>query len=97
MDLGFPIGLEADIAPFLDSRSMRFEPGDVLVLYTDGITEAEDRSGRFFKIESLCESAQRWRGGSAAEIKAGIVRDVMAHVDSQPLLDDITLVVVKHR
>ena len=39
IDLGFPIGLDADIADFVDR--VELHPGDIVVLYTDGITEAE--------------------------------------------------------
>jgi sigma-B regulation protein RsbU (phosphoserine phosphatase) len=96
MDLGFPVGLEADIDDFLASRSLRFSTGDTVILYTDGVTEAENPDGEFFKIERLCESAARWSGGTATEIKQGILGDVMRHLANAPLLDDITLVVVKH-
>src|SRR5919202_742235 len=42
MDLGFPIGLTEDIADFVAEARVQLNPGDVVVLYTDGITEAED-------------------------------------------------------
>jgi sigma-B regulation protein RsbU (phosphoserine phosphatase) len=96
MDLGFPVGLESDIDDFLASRSLRFAQGDTVVLYTDGVTEAENPAGEFFKIERLCESAARWSGGTATEIRQGILGDVMRHLANAPLLDDITLVVIKH-
>jgi PAS domain S-box-containing protein len=42
IDLGFPIGLEEEIFGFLDQKHIHLHGGDVVVLYTDGITEAED-------------------------------------------------------
>ncbi|MCK0195789.1 SpoIIE family protein phosphatase [Ancylobacter sp. 6x-1] len=97
IDLGLPVGLERDITPFIATREIRFESGDVILLYTDGITEAENARRIMFGIERLCESAFRHRLGNAEEIKAGIVADVMAHIDGCKIHDDITLVVVRHR
>ncbi|HBB31881.1 MAG TPA: hypothetical protein DDZ80_26350 [Cyanobacteria bacterium UBA8803] len=45
IDLGFPLGLEADIAPFVAQAEVKLNPGDGVVLYTDGITEAENIEG----------------------------------------------------
>ncbi len=96
LDLGFPIGLEADISQFINSRSIQFDSDDIVILYTDGVTEAESPQGKLFGVESLCESANRHRGGTAQEIKQNIIRDVLNHIDTQKIHDDITLVVIKH-
>jgi sigma-B regulation protein RsbU (phosphoserine phosphatase) len=96
VDLGFPIGLEADISPFIHSRAIPFESGDMVILYTDGVTEAESPHGKLFGVEKLCESANRHRDGSANDIKQNIIRDVLSHIDTQKIHDDITLVVIKH-
>jgi sigma-B regulation protein RsbU (phosphoserine phosphatase) len=96
LDLGFPIGLEADISQFINSRSIHFDSGDIVILYTDGVTEAESPDGKLFGVERLCESANRHRSGTAQEIKQNIIRDVLGHIDTQKIHDDITLVVIKH-
>jgi phosphoserine phosphatase RsbU/P len=96
IDLGFPVGLEAEISHFVHSRAIRFESGDLMILYTDGVTEAEDPGGSLFGIDRLCESARTYRDGTAADVKQGIVRDVMQHIDTQRIHDDITLLVLKH-
>lgn len=97
VNLGFPIGLEDEIGPFIDTREVPFGSGDIIVLFTDGVTEAESPSGELFGIERLCESANRHRGGNADEIKDGIISDLMQHIGSQKVHDDITLVVMRHR
>ena len=97
MDLGFPIGLELDIAPFVSAHDFKFSAGDTLILHTDGVTEAENAEGELFGLERLCESATACRNGSAEEIVKGIVADVKAHIGSQKIHDDITIVVIKHR
>lgn len=96
-DLGFPIGLERDIGAFIDTHEFDFDSGDVIVLHTDGVTEAEGPDGELFGFDRLCESAKRHRNGSADDIKAGIIADLMAHIGTQKIHDDITLVVMRHR
>ncbi|MCP3993696.1 MAG: SpoIIE family protein phosphatase, partial [bacterium] len=54
LDLGFPLGLESGIARFVDETSIELQPGDGIVLYSDGITEAENVEKEFYGIERLC-------------------------------------------
>jgi sigma-B regulation protein RsbU (phosphoserine phosphatase) len=97
IDLGFPIGLEQSITGMLSSVSIPFQSGDMLILYTDGITEAESEDGVLFGIENLVASASRVHEQSASDAKAAIIADVRSHIGKQKVHDDITLVVVKHR
>jgi sigma-B regulation protein RsbU (phosphoserine phosphatase) len=97
IDLGFPIGLEENIHGLLSSVTVPFLSGDMLILYTDGITEAESEDGVLFGIERLVESACRVHRQTAVEAKTAIIADVRAHIGKQKVHDDITLVVVKHR
>ena len=97
MDLGFPIGLEENIGDLVSSISLPFDTGDMIVLFTDGITEAESETGKLYGIESLVESAVRAHGSSAADAASSIIADLKAHIGTQKVHDDITLVVLKHR
>ena len=97
IDLGFPIGLEADVAPFLDTLDMPFNAGDFIILHTDGVTEAESPDGVLFGIDRLAASAERQRDGDAESMKTAIIADLMAHINGQKIHDDITLVVLRHR
>lgn len=97
LDLGLPIGLEPDISPFVATREIAFGRGDMIVLHTDGVTEAENRDGELFGIDRLCESARRRYGRTAEEVKTGILEDLMAHIGTHKIHDDITLVVMRHR
>ena len=97
LDLGLPVGLEQDILPFIATRDIPFNRGDVIVLHTDGVTEAEDQEGQLFGFERLCNSARERHHSSAEEIKTGIVEDLMAHIGTQKIHDDITLVIMRHR
>lgn len=95
IDLGFPIGLDAEIADFISHTSVDLEPGDGVVLYTDGIAEAEDASGRLYGIDRLCAIAsQNWHL-PAKQIEQAIIQDVRRHIGQQKVFDDITLLVLK--
>lgn len=97
IDLGFPVGLEEDISDFLGETEILLNPGDVVVLYTDGITEAEDPKGEMYGLERLCEIVSRNWEQSAQEIKTAVINDVKQHIDTQTVYDDITLLVIKQK
>ena len=95
MDLGFPIGLEEEISQWIESATVRLEPGDGVVLYTDGITEAENMQKKLYGLERLCEVVSQHWDVSAEEIKQAVVDDVTRYIGEQKVYDDITLVVLK--
>ncbi len=97
IDLGFPIGLEEDIANFVSFTEVSLHPGDVVVLYTDGITEAENVEGVLYGVDRLIEVTRRNWQRSAAEIKQALIEDVRRHIGEQKVYDDITLVVLKQK
>jgi serine phosphatase RsbU (regulator of sigma subunit) len=95
--LGFPIGIEEDIADFIATVQVQLHPGDVVVLYTDGITEAEDINREQYGLERLCEVVSRHWERSAQAIKEAVIEDVRSHIGEQKVFDDITLVVLKQK
>ncbi|MEZ4382832.1 MAG: SpoIIE family protein phosphatase [Nannocystaceae bacterium] len=95
MDLGMPIGLDPDIEAFIDLKELPLAVGDVVALYTDGITEAEDPSGEFYGIDRLCACLGRGRELSADALRDALIADVMGHIGAGKLLDDITTVILK--
>lgn len=68
-----------------------------MVLYTDGITEAEDVNGVQYGLERLCEVVSRNRQRSAREIRQVVTDDVRQHIGDQKVYDDITLLVFKQK
>ncbi|MEG4233783.1 SpoIIE family protein phosphatase [Microcoleus sp. Pol11C3] len=95
MDLGFPIALDDDIADFISHISIELQPGDGLVLYTDGIPEAKDIKKKQYGLEQMCEVISKNWHLSAGEIKQAVIDDVRRHIGTQKVFDDITLLVVK--
>ncbi len=69
--------------------------GDIIIFYTDGITEARNESGQFFGEEGLQATLVKTHDQSAAQIRDAIVRSVTQFHHSQPQDDDQTLIVIK--
>lgn len=77
-----------------DQGVVDLETGDLLVLFTDGVTEAESRHG-LYSDERLQELLLRERGRSAREITQAIMADVNVFSHGRHQTDDVTVVVVK--
>ena len=95
IDLGFPIGLEENIVHFIAQTKVYLQPGDVVVLYTDGITEAENERGDFYGLERLCETVKQNYYRSATEILQAAIADWRGYIGDRRVDDDITLLVFK--
>lgn len=89
---GIPLGILEDMPWQQDT--VQLTPGDVLVLYTDGATEAQDRQEMFFGPERLLEIAQANLGHSAQQIHGALMAGIKKFVGDVPQFDDITLMVV---
>ena len=69
-------------------------PGDVLVFYTDGVSDAQNGDGEMFGEERLLELVRKVREKSAGEIRQAVLETVSAFVHRAPQFDDITLVAI---
>lgn len=97
IDLGFPLGLEQDITAFVAETALQLQSGDVVVLYTDGITEAMNGAREQYGPDRLCQVVQAHAQRSAQEIRQAVLEDVWRHVGDEPLRDDLTLLVLKQQ
>ncbi len=92
-----PHGMALGVLPevTLSDHQVRLEDGDVLVLYTDGVTDALDLQGREFGLPRLEQTIIQHRRQSADDIVAAIQHAVNRFVGDEPPFDDLTLVVAK--
>ena len=90
----FPIGLFPD-AEFR-SRSAALERGDTLVMVTDGISEAADRSGEEFGMERLSEVVRANHERPIEEMQTSILRAVEQFAAGTEQADDMTLLIVRY-
>ena len=74
---------------------VRFEPGDLLVIYSDGVAEAERSEGEMFGDEQLLAAMTGARGRSASEALAAVLGAVEAFAGAGEPADDISLIMVR--
>ncbi len=90
---GMPIGVDEDST--WTQATIQIEPGDVLLLYTDGIPDAQNQDGAFFNERRLIEVAQSRLEASAQEIQVALIEAVQDFAANTAQFDDITLLVLK--
>ncbi len=92
---GIALGVIPDIA--LQENQTTLDRGDVLIAYTDGVTEALRSDSAEFGVSGLESALVGLRRGTAQEIMQGIISALDHFVSGAPQFDDITMVVLKHR
>jgi serine phosphatase RsbU (regulator of sigma subunit) len=88
-----PVGMSPEMECSLEEITLA--PGDIMVWYTDGLTDASDRGANEFGTKRLLESVRQHSSGSAREICDQLWRDVAAFTQRDSLDDDLTLMVIK--
>jgi sigma-B regulation protein RsbU (phosphoserine phosphatase) len=88
---GAPLGIFPDRK--FEETEMQLEPGDRLILYTDGVTEATNSAGEEFTIPRLSALGTRWAALGASDLLEKIRTEVSAYSDGI-FHDDVTLVVL---
>jgi sigma-B regulation protein RsbU (phosphoserine phosphatase) len=91
---GRPLGWFEELP--LREDTYHLTPGDVVVFYTDGLTEAENGDEEAYGEERLAAVVAANAGNTAGRIKAAILESVAQFVGLAPPLDDLTLVVVRY-
>jgi len=88
-------GASERFADVLEEHTRPLHPGDVYVLYTDGITEAMDETGDLFSDDALARVVASQHHLDAAGIRERVVRDVKRFVGDAEPHDDMTMIVLK--
>jgi sigma-B regulation protein RsbU (phosphoserine phosphatase) len=78
-----------------ESKTFRFKGGDIMFLYTDGVTEAENSNQEPFSEERFGASVSGSRSSDPTEIVNAVKQDIILHTQGQPQSDDITLLALK--
>jgi serine phosphatase RsbU (regulator of sigma subunit) len=92
---GVPVGLLEGSRYELAGRQL--SPGEKVVIYTDGVTEAQDARGAFFGRKRLFDLVRANAGASSSELHDAIQGAVREFTEGAPQSDDITLVVLDYR
>ena len=87
--------LGASVESQFTSRQAQLRPGDVVVWYTDGLTEARDNAGKLYGTQRLAAAVQAHAHLSAEALRDAVLADARAFSAGQPQRDDITVVVAE--
>jgi serine phosphatase RsbU (regulator of sigma subunit) len=89
---GIPLGIEGDTTWM--AETVRLESGDMLVLYTDGVNEAQSSDGEFFDTERLLAAARHDRERTAQAVQDTILAAIDQFVGDAAQFDDQTVMVL---
>lgn len=78
----------------LEERTVKLQPGDLLLCYTDGVTEAIDPQLQSFGLSRLKESLLKHRAKPAPSLLQAILEDVESFSGGEPQFDDLTLLLI---
>ncbi len=88
---GFPFGIVED-CPYPNATTT-LDPGEMVVLYSDGISEAMNAAEELYSDERICEQLEGLQGKPPEQIGRRLLEDVRRHAAGHPQSDDISLVV----
>jgi len=90
---GIPLGFLDDFE-FTQNRFF-FKETDILVIYTDGVTEAMNKHDEEYGLPNLQKAILDNKENSAQDIQEAVLQEIKEHVSGAEQMDDITLIVIK--
>ena len=90
---GVPMGMFCESQ--FSARRLTFAPGDTLLVYSDGLTEAEDARGQPFEEAGLEAVVRTYASDSPESLAAAAFRNVEQHTKDSRITDDLTILLVK--
>jgi len=90
---GLILGVRKNI--FFEEKSIVMASGDLILLYTDGLTEAENPAGDFFGLSPVCNILHRHATHSPQAIIEIIIKELKQFCQSESFKDDVTLMIFK--
>jgi sigma-B regulation protein RsbU (phosphoserine phosphatase) len=92
---GVPLGLMGEV--HYSTLPFHLEPGDTLILASDGTTDAMNKDGDYYDLSRVIDSLVRHSGRDADGLLKGIYGDLLGFVGDAELNDDITLIALRRR
>jgi len=87
------LGVSDNIGKYLEDKTVNFLPGDIVLLFTDGITEATNQAGEMYGQARLEQALNHYADLPISKLMNNIIKEVERFQDEQ--LDDMTLIVMK--
>ncbi|HQJ40221.1 MAG TPA: PP2C family protein-serine/threonine phosphatase, partial [Exilispira sp.] len=79
----------------IEVENMIMKPGDILIIYTDGITEARNSDNEFFGEERIAELIRKYHAETPKMIAYNLLEEVQKFSANSTINDDKTIVVIK--
>jgi sigma-B regulation protein RsbU (phosphoserine phosphatase) len=92
---GFVLGVQENLK--YPATTIRLNPGETLLLYTDGVTEAENKDRELFSNERLKASMSVLRDRELQELVTDARQDISRYTQGQQQSDDITLLALRYK
>src|SRR5690606_21665885 len=96
-DKGIALGMvkNRSYSNYIEANEFEYSPGDIMLLYTDGITEAKNSKGEEFGYERLAEVLLEVREASSKEIQDHLIKRLYEFSGTSNINDDYTTMIVK--
>jgi len=91
--MGFLLGMMADMD--YEEKSLVLDPGDTLVLFTDGVFESPDAEGTMFGREGILRSVCGRLGSGVGELSDGLFSDLLSWSEGVEATDDVTILMTQ--
>jgi sigma-B regulation protein RsbU (phosphoserine phosphatase) len=78
-----------------EQENIVLHPGEMILLYTDGIIEAENDQGEFFGEENLVQSLPKYNASTAFDTSKNIIKNLETFVGKNTSFDDIAIIAIK--
>jgi Serine phosphatase RsbU, regulator of sigma subunit len=94
---GLALGLDAGLkfSQSIEEVTIEYQPGDLFIFYTDGLTEAMNTQKAQFGEDRLSRVVEHLASGTASEIMEGVFAEIKSFVGKTKQHDDMTIVVIK--
>ena len=93
--LGLGIVRNSDYATYVERNSIKYQSGDLLLLYTDGITEARNKDSQQFGSDGLKKALLENDRRTPSDLRKGIIKDLNEFLAGNKLDDDYSIVTLK--
>jgi serine phosphatase RsbU (regulator of sigma subunit) len=95
VDNGFYIGMVPETGTEFKTEEFELKQGDLLFLYSDGVTEAENGEKRQFGLDNLCDTVKKYHDLASGQIINKFMKDLYNFVGESDIYDDISIMAIK--
>ena len=78
-----------------EQQNVPISPGDIMLFYSDGVTDAENQEGEYFGVDRLSDNMKQARDSSPTDLLDYLIKQIDAFCDGQNYSDDLTMVAVR--